>query len=56
MKPHIYSQASIFHLSRLALLVAGITGKRLKLNNLDDQKSLILYCQESTDPSIYKQF
>jgi hypothetical protein len=56
MKAPIYSQASIFHLSRLGLLVAGLTGKRFKLKKPEDQRSLILYCEGSRDPSIRKQF
>lgn len=56
MNSTIYSQASIFHLSRLALLVAGVTGKRFKLKSPGGQQRLIQFCRESNDPSICKQF
>ena len=55
MKPIIYSQASIFHLSRLGLLAFAITGVRYRLKNHEELDSLIRYCDKSTNPTICRQ-
>ena len=56
MKPIIFTQASIFHLYRLGHIVTGVTGKRYRLESIDDMNSLIRYCDRSDNKSIAKQF
>ena len=52
----IYSQASIFHLYRLGLVVMGKTGEKYRLSDERDMNALIRYCDQSRDPSISRQF
>jgi hypothetical protein len=52
----IFSQSSIFHLYRLGLVVTGKTGKKYRLSNEDEMKSLIRYCNKSDDTSICRQY
>ena len=55
MNATIYSQEAIFHLSRLGLLVSGITGKRYKLGTQQNQENLIEFCRGSTHPAVRMQ-
>lgn len=52
----IYSQASIFHLYRLGLVVMGKTGKKYRLSDEPDMNALIRYCDRSEDLGINRQF
>ena len=52
----IYSQASIFHLYRLGLVVMGKTGKKYRLSDEREMDALIRYCDRSKDTSIHRQF
>ena len=52
----IYSQASIFHLYRLGLVVLGKTGEKYRLSDERDMNALIRYCDQSRDPGIVRQF
>ncbi len=52
----VFSQASIFHLYRLGLVVTGITGKKYRLSSDDEMRSLICYCNRSDDTSVCRQY
>ena len=52
----VFSQASIFHLYRLGLVVAGKTGKKYRLSDEDEMRSLIRYCNRSTNTTICRQY
>lgn len=52
----IYSQASIFHLYRLGLVVMGKTGEKYRLSDEAEMNALIRYCDHTRDPSISRQF
>lgn len=52
----IFSQASIFHLYRLGLVVMGKTGKKYRLSEDADMYALIRYCDRCDDESIHRQF
>lgn len=52
----VFSQASIFHLYRLGLIVTGKTGKKFRLSDSEQMYSLIRFCDRSQDPSINRQF
>lgn len=48
----IFSQTSIFHLYRLGLAVSTKTGKKYRLSNVEEMKSLIRYCNRSDNTDI----
>ena len=52
----IFSQNSIFHLYRLGLVVSGKMGKKYRLSNDEEMKSLIRYCTRSNDTAICRQY
>ncbi|MCR8923933.1 hypothetical protein NO559_14210 [Dasania sp. GY-MA-18] len=52
----IFTQASIFHLYRLGLVVMGKTGEKYRLSDEGDMNALIRYCDQTRDPSISRQF
>ena len=56
MKKIIFSQASIFHLYRLGLLVGGKTGVRYRLVNQEEMNRLIRYCDRTSDQTVRRQY
>ncbi|MEE8058103.1 MAG: hypothetical protein V3T17_09730 [Pseudomonadales bacterium] len=52
----VFSQVSIFNLYRLGLIVTGKTGKKYRLSNEKEMRSLICYCNRSEDTSICRQY
>ena len=52
----VFSQASIFHLYRLGLVVSGKTGKKYSLSNEAEMLALIKRADTSSDLSINRQF
>lgn len=52
----VFSQSSIFHLYRLAQVVTKRTGKKYRLSNEQELKSLIRYCNRSNNTSICRQY
>lgn len=51
----LFSQASIFHLYRLGLVVSGKTGHKYSLSDETQRLDLIRYCDASHDQSIQRQ-
>lgn len=52
----IFSQNSIFHLYRLGNIVAKITGKKYRLSNNEEMKSLIRYSNRSENTKVCRQY
>lgn len=52
----VLSQDSLFHLSRLGVVVFGKTRRKYKLSVQQDMLSLIRYCDESQDVTINRQY
>ena len=52
----VFSQASIFHLYRLSVIVAARTGKKYRLSSVEELNSLIRYCNRSDNTSIARQY
>ena len=52
MSDVVYSEESIFHLSRLSSVVAGKMGRRFHLQDEEDLNSLIKISDSSRDPRI----
>ncbi len=52
----LFSQASIFHLSRLGALYSGKVGKKYSLSNEAERLELLRLSDTSHDLSIRKQF
>lgn len=52
----VFSQNSIFHLYRLSVIVAAKTGKKYRLSDLQELKSLIRYCNRSENTAIARQY
>ena len=52
----VFSQNSIFHLYRLGLVVTSKTGKKYRLSDEEEMKSLIRYCNRSDNTTVCNQY